>query len=170
MLQQALTFRYIFTSHRSNGILILCCRNFTSTELLSIFSSPIHSTVKSASRSTLTLNTLYSKCNPSYFLHAFNSLAHGSSDRQPYKREAASILSSRKLLGIQKALETQGIWSKDVMFSFRNWLLTEESTVDPDETRKRWCRMRKKWSRYQDKDRFRSLFISELKSQRDIFT
>mmetsp|Transcript_6199 Transcript_6199/g.11077 ORF Transcript_6199/g.11077 Transcript_6199/m.11077 type:complete len:571 (+) Transcript_6199:132-1844(+) len=194
MLQRALTFRCIFTSHRnrsrSNGI-IICCRSLTSTAqplfvarhvvvANDVVASPTHPSIKSAPTSSLMSNTLYTKkCKPSSSsLHTFSSLSHPSSysDHQPYKREMLSILSSKKLLGIQKALQTQGIWSDDNLMTFRKWLVMEEPMIasDPDETRTRWCRMKKQWNRqaqYQDKDDdgFRSLFLSELKSQREIF-
>ena len=78
---------------------------------------------------------------PLMFPFTFSSLAHPLSDHQRYKRDMVLILSSKKLLGIQKVLETQGIWSKDMMLTRRNWLLMEVPIVYPDETRRRWCRL-----------------------------
>lgn len=97
--------------------------------------------------------------------HRLGRMHHVSPDiNQSYNRVVGDILKGKKFQNIQSSLELQGLWSKDICHSFRNWLLSKCTLKT---THMDWGHKIEGW--LTQNEHTRQSFIEMLSLQRHLF-
>lgn len=113
---------------------------------------------------------MYKKTYSTYYQQRVSRPSIVSSDdkQHVYQQAMNDVLSSKKFETTLSSLESQGLWSKHMYRTFRNWLLSKDILVHNDILA--WEQLQEDWfSRSCDNTSLQTTLMGILNLQRDLF-